>query len=76
MEYVKPEAWTAATSVSVSENLQYLYCAIAANSFNDNFLAMTEKLMGANQIDKVSQLKNGTPPTMQVKHPHFHNATL
>jgi hypothetical protein len=28
-EYVKPEAWTTATPVSVSGNLQYLYCAVA-----------------------------------------------
>ena len=28
-ENVKPEAWTAATPASVSENLQYLYCAVA-----------------------------------------------
>jgi len=27
-EHVKPEAWTSATHVSVSENLQYLYCAV------------------------------------------------
>jgi len=28
-EYVKPEPWIAATPVSVSENLQFLYCAVA-----------------------------------------------
>jgi hypothetical protein len=32
-----------------------------ANSFNDYFLTTEEKLMGANQIDKVSRLKNGVP---------------
>ena len=26
--YVKPEPWTAATPVAVSENVQYLYCAV------------------------------------------------
>jgi hypothetical protein len=31
-----------------------------ANSFND-FLTRAEKLMGAKQIDGVSQLKNGAP---------------
>ena len=34
---------------------------IFANSFNDCFLKTAEKLMGANQIDKLSQLKNGVP---------------
>jgi hypothetical protein len=34
-EYVKPEPWTAATTVSVSVNLQYLYCAVAhLNKYN------------------------------------------
>ena len=32
-----------------------------ANSFNDYFLTIAEKLMGANQIDKLSQLKNRAP---------------
>jgi len=30
-----------------------------ANSFNDNFSTTAEKLMGANQIDKMSKLKSG-----------------
>jgi hypothetical protein len=30
MLYVKPEAWAAATHVSVSENLQCVYCVVAA----------------------------------------------
>jgi hypothetical protein len=34
---------------------------IAANSFNDYFLKTAEKLMGANQIDKMNQLNNGEP---------------
>jgi hypothetical protein len=32
-----------------------------ANSFNGYFSTTAEKLMGANQIDKMSQLKNGAP---------------
>jgi len=32
-----------------------------ANSFNNYFSTTAEKLMGANQFDKMSQLKNGVP---------------
>ena len=32
-----------------------------SNSFNDCFSTTAVKLMGANQIDKMSQLKNGAP---------------
>ena len=32
-----------------------------ANSFNDYFLNTAEKLMTANQIDKMSHLKSGAP---------------
>jgi hypothetical protein len=32
-----------------------------ANSFNDYFLNTAEKLMGANQIDEMSEPKNGAP---------------
>jgi hypothetical protein len=32
-----------------------------ADSFNDYFSATVEKLMGANQSDIMSQLKNGVP---------------
>ena len=32
-----------------------------ANSFNDHFSSIAEKLMGANQTDKMNQLKNGAP---------------
>ena len=32
-----------------------------ANSFNDYFSTTAEELIGANQIDKMSQLKNGVP---------------
>jgi len=32
-----------------------------ANSFNDYFLTIAEKLRGANRIDKLSQLKNRAP---------------
>jgi hypothetical protein len=32
-----------------------------ANSFNDHFWNTAQKLMGANQIDKMNQLKNGVP---------------
>ena len=44
-----------------------------ADSFNDYFLTTAEKLMGANQIDKVSQLKNGAPLhyiLKNCKHPY------
>jgi len=32
-----------------------------ANSFNDYFLTIAEKLTGGNQTDKLSQLKNRAP---------------
>jgi hypothetical protein len=32
-----------------------------ANSFNDYFATTAEKLMGGNQVDKMSHLKNGVP---------------
>jgi integrase len=34
---------------------------IMANSFNDYFLKIPEKLMGANKYDKINQLKHGAP---------------
>ena len=34
---------------------------IMANSFNDYFIKTAQKIMGANQIDKMNQLKNGPP---------------
>jgi hypothetical protein len=42
--------------VSATRNQQTI-----ANSFNDYFLTTAEKLTGANQIDKLSQLKNRAP---------------
>jgi hypothetical protein len=39
---------------------------IIANSFNDYFLKTAEKLMGANLIGEMSQLKNGTPYTTKL----------
>ena len=40
---------------------------VIANSFNDYFLNTAEKLITANQIDQLSQIKNGAPLRNKLK---------